>query len=128
MDGRKGAADILAKLVHSDINPGSDVEESLNKVPDDEEEDINVDDFGIWIDPIGMEVETLKKDDLKKLMILVVFFSSIFSDGTNNYIKGQDERDAENLKNTDIVPRGLPVVTVLIGIFSKKTGQFIIFI
>jgi len=95
LDGRKGAADILAKLVHSDINPGSDVEESLNKVPDDEEEDINVDDFGIWIDPI---------------------------DGTNNYIKGQDERDAENLKNTDIVPRGLPVVTVLIGIFSKKTG------
>ena len=121
MDGRKGAADILAKLVHSDINPGSDVEESLDKVPDDEEEDINVDDFGIWIDPIGMEVETLRKDDLKELMILN-FFSSIFSDGTNNYIKGQDERDAENLKNTDIVPRGLPVVTVLIGIFSKKTG------
>ena len=76
MDGRKGAADILAKLVHSDINPGSDVEESLNKVPDDEEEDINVDDFGIWIDPIGMEVETLKKDDLKKLMILVFFLQS----------------------------------------------------
>ena len=75
MDGRKGAADILAKLVHSDINPGSDVEESLNKVPD-EEEDINVDDFGIWIDPIGMEVETLKKDDLKKLMILVFFLQS----------------------------------------------------
>ena len=76
MDGRKGAADILAKLVHSDINPGSDVEESLNKVPDDEEEDINVDDFGIWIDPIGMEVETLKKDDLKKLMILDFFLQS----------------------------------------------------
>ena len=75
MDGRKGAADILAKLVHSDINPGSDVEESLNKVPD-EEEDINVDDFGIWIDPIGMEVETLKKDDLKKLMILDFFLQS----------------------------------------------------
>ena len=73
MDGRKGAADILAKLVHSDINPGSDVEESLNKVPDDEEEDINVDDFGIWIDPIGMEVETIKKDDLKELMISVIF-------------------------------------------------------
>ena len=51
-----------------------------------------------------------------------VFFSLIFSDGTNNYIKGQDERDAENLKNKDIVPRGLPVVTVLIGVFSKKTG------
>ena len=75
MDGRKGAADILAKLVHSDISPGSDVEESLNKVPDDDEDDLNVDDFGIWIDPIGMEVETLKKDDLKKLMILVFFFN-----------------------------------------------------
>ena len=49
-------------------------------------------------------------------------FSLNFSDGTNNYIKGQDERDAENLKNKDIVPRGLPVVTVLIGVFSKKTG------
>ena len=48
--------------------------------------------------------------------------SVFFSDGTNNYIKGQDERDAENLKNKDIVPRGLPVVTVLIGVFSKKTG------
>ena len=120
MDGRKGAADILAKLVHSDINPGSDVEESLNKVPDDDEDDINLDDFGIWIDPIGMVVGFFwvffgNKKDYR-------VFSSIFSDGTNNYIKGQDERDAENLKNKDIVPRGLPVVTVLIGVFSKKTG------
>ena len=52
LDGRQGAADILAKLVHSDISPSDvKIEESLAKVPD--EDDINVDDYGIWIDPIG---------------------------------------------------------------------------
>merc|ERR1711976_376377 len=95
LDGRQGAADILAKLVHSDISPDDvKIEEGLSKVPDDE--DISVDDFGIWIDPI---------------------------DGTNNYIKGRDERDANNLKTQDIVSKGLPVVTVLIGVSTKYTNR-----
>ena len=51
LDGRQSAADILAKLVHSDISPTDDIEESLKKVPD--EDDFNIDDYGIWIDPIG---------------------------------------------------------------------------
>ena len=47
---------------------------------------------------------------------------ALFTDGTNNYIKGKDEIDAQKLKNDDIVAKGLPVVTVLIGVFSKQTG------
>ena len=45
-----------------------------------------------------------------------------FSDGTNNYIKGKDEIDAQKLINDEIVSKGLPVVTVLIGVFNKQTG------
>ena len=57
LDGRQGAADILAKLVHSDISPDDvKIEEGLSKVPDDE--DISVDDFGIWIDPIGIAIDS----------------------------------------------------------------------
>ena len=56
LDGRQSAADILAKLVHSDISPTDDIEESLKKVPD--EDDFNIDDYGIWIDPIGKFVFT----------------------------------------------------------------------
>ena len=44
------------------------------------------------------------------------------SDGTNNYIRGKDEVDAEKIQNEEIVAKGLPVVTVLIGVFSKQTG------
>ena len=46
-----------------------------------------------------------------------------FLDGTNNYIKGRDERDANNLKTQDIVSKGLPVVTVLIGVSTKYTNR-----
>lgn len=56
---------------------------------------IAIDDLGIWIDPI---------------------------DGTNNYIRGKDEADAIKIQSDDICARGLPVVTVLIGVFSKSTG------
>ena len=48
---------------------------------------------------------------------------SFFLDGTNNYIKGRDERDANNLKTQDIVSKGLPVVTVLIGVSTKYTNR-----
>ena len=52
LDGRQGAADILAKLVHSEIMPGDkNIEIDLEKVPDDSQLDVS--DFGIWIDPIG---------------------------------------------------------------------------
>ena len=112
LDGRQGAADILAKLVHSDISPDDvKIEEGLSKVPDDE--DISVDDFGIWIDPIG---KTLYWRRMLRSKDFMWEFHLWFLDGTNNYIKGRDERDANNLKTQDIVSKGLPVVTVLIGV------------
>ena len=55
----------------------------------------SIEDLGIWIDPI---------------------------DGTNNYVGGKDETAALKIETDDIVARGLPVVTVLIGVFSKSTG------
>ena len=121
LDGRQGAADILAKLVHSDISPEDvKIEEGLSKVPDDE--DISVDDFGIWIDPIGTTINQTNNVcyDRKILCEKNHFW---FLDGTNNYIKGRDERDANNLKTQDIVSKGLPVVTVLIGVSTKYTNR-----
>lgn len=54
--------------------------------------------------------------------IISTSFKLFVSDGTNNYIKGKDEIDAQKLQNDDIVSKGLPVVTVLIGVFNKQTG------
>ena len=93
LGGRKSAADILAKLVHFEVKPEASVEDTLTFIP--ENAGFDIEDLGIWIDPI---------------------------DGTNNYIKGKDEIDAQKLQNDDIVAKGLPVVTVLIGVFSKQTG------
>lgn len=61
LNGRQGAADILAKLVHSEVSPDDDKSDSkLDLVPDNEE-NFNVDDLGIWIDPIGKRNITLIK-------------------------------------------------------------------
>ena len=87
LDGDRVAADLLAKEVHTqsshDIN-----EPELDGVPDSD-----VQDLGIWIDPI---------------------------DGTNHYIKGKNTEP----ESTDLVLRkGLGIVTVLIGVFDRKTGH-----
>jgi hypothetical protein len=45
------------------------------------------------------------------------------ADGTNNYIRGRDERDAQRIQDDEVVSNGLPVVTVLIGVFSRSSGN-----
>ena len=75
LDGRQGAADILAKLVHSDISPEDvKIEEGLSKVPDDE--DISVDDFGIWIDPIGTTINPIILAMIERFYIKISFLIS----------------------------------------------------
>ena len=71
LDGRKNAADLLAKEVHSPVPPwdniakdsnytssiNEDVErwllEDLAAVPNEQENNFTAQDFAIWIDPIG---------------------------------------------------------------------------
>ena len=75
LDGRQGAADILAKLVHSDISPEDvKIEEGLSKVPDDE--DISVDDFGIWIDPIGTTINPIIHAMIERFYMKISFLIS----------------------------------------------------
>ena len=75
LDGRQGAADILAKLVHSDISPEDvKIEEGLSKVPDDE--DISVDDFGIWIDPIGTTINQIMYAMIERFYMKISFLIS----------------------------------------------------
>ena len=58
LDGRQSAADLLAKEVHSEHSYHGIGHELLEQVPEDL---FNVDNLGIWIDPIG-ELLKLKKD------------------------------------------------------------------
>ena len=58
LDGRPSAADLLAKEVHSSHSYHGIGHELLEQVPEDL---FNVDNLGIWIDPIG-ELLKLKKD------------------------------------------------------------------
>ena len=55
LDKNKEAADLLSLLVHSSVSSWSsgtmDCEQELQEIP--EEFNIDVDDLGIWIDPIG---------------------------------------------------------------------------
>ena len=71
LDGRKVAADLLAKEVHSSIQPwnesdkctagnsstnkflGKSIAEDLSAVPDEDGKEFTVKDLAIWIDPIG---------------------------------------------------------------------------
>jgi len=93
LDGNEAAADILAKVVHSEFSEESEVAnllgEKFTELPDEEGD---VSDLGIWIDPI---------------------------DGTNQYIRGQEVQPPEDL----LERKGLGVVTILIGVFSRTTGQ-----
>jgi len=96
LDGNEAAADILAKVVHSEFSEcESEVAKLLGDkfadLPDDEGD---VSDLGIWIDPI---------------------------DGTNQYIRGKEEQPPEDL----LERKGLGVVTILIGVFSRTTGQVV---
>ncbi len=50
LDGRQSAADLLAKEVHSEYSYHGVGHELLEQVPEDQ---FNVDNLGIWIDPIG---------------------------------------------------------------------------
>ena len=68
LDGRKVAADLLAKEVHSSVPPWKDQSEATNEkscknavedlvnVPDEEGIEFKADDLAIWIDPIGSYV------------------------------------------------------------------------
>lgn len=67
--------------------------DQVDDIPEDCQ--LELEDIGIWIDPI---------------------------DGTNNYVRGKDEVDAIRIQRDDVVSKGLPVVTVLIGVYSKRTG------
>jgi len=95
LDGNESAADILAKVVHSEFSEDENVTKLLGdkfgELPDDEGD---VSDLGIWIDPI---------------------------DGTNQYIRGKEEQPPEDL----LERKGLGVVTILIGVFSRTTGQVV---
>jgi len=104
LDGRKVAADLLAKEVHSSVPPWNNQSEAINEkccknavedlvnVPDEEGIEFRADDLAIWIDPI---------------------------DATNNYIRG---KDSEKICSDVIQSRGLAVVTVLIGVYNRNTG------
>ena len=68
LDGRKVAADLLAKEVHSSVPPWKDqldaenekscknAVEDLVNVPDEEGNEFRADDLAIWIDPIGLYI------------------------------------------------------------------------
>ena len=82
LDGRKVAADLLAKEVHSSVPPWKDQSEATNEkscknavedlvnVPDEEGIEFKADDLAIWIDPIGSYV--VKKIVKNSLLIFLV--------------------------------------------------------
>jgi hypothetical protein len=47
----------------------------------------------------------------------------LFSDGTNNYIRETVSTDSDLDFSNSLERRGLAVVTVLIGVFNKTSGQ-----
>ena len=50
---------------------------------------------------------------------LIICFIFLQTDATNNYIRG---KDSEQICSDVIQSRGLAVVTVLIGVYNRKTG------
>ena len=52
LDNNRVAADLLSKQVHCDTSElAEEIRLDLQQIPDDDS--INIDDLGIWIDPIG---------------------------------------------------------------------------
>eukprot|EP00094_Tigriopus_californicus_P002937 TCALIF_02831-PA protein Name:"Similar to Inpp1 Inositol polyphosphate 1-phosphatase (Mus musculus)" AED:0.09 eAED:0.09 QI:155/0.8/0.83/1/0.8/0.83/6/117/386 len=97
LDRNQVAADLLSKQVHFDTSQLSDdVQADLKQVPDS---NFNVDGLGIWIDPI---------------------------DSTNNYITGCSQVSRAVIGDQEIVSKGLQVVTVLIGVYDRHTGEPVI--
>jgi inositol polyphosphate 1-phosphatase len=140
LDGRQSAADLLAKEVHSENSYYGVGHELIDQVPEDQ---FNVDNLGIWIDPIG-ETTKRPKDFFSKLILQNGFanfyFKNIYfrclishystcirfrflADGTNNYIRGGTPVDGDIDYSDTFQTRGLPVVTVLIGVFDRNTGK-----
>ncbi|CAK8684753.1 unnamed protein product [Clavelina lepadiformis] len=89
LDGNQNAARLLAECAHTSIDEASLDEASLKKLQDCE---LNVDELGIWIDPI---------------------------DATSQYVKGIDNAIPNK---HGIYNRGLECVTVLIGAYDILTG------
>ena len=82
---------------------------------------INTEDLGIWIDPIG---EFLKRNSLPETFFYI--FLVLFKDSTNNYIYGDSITEMSVAGDRVMVSKGLHVVTVLIGVYNKSNGQPIV--
>lgn len=100
LDGNSIVAKLLAENVHADTSAlAEDVASDLGKLPE-KSSSLPVEDFGIWIDPI---------------------------DSTSNYIRGNRLGDEPTSAGDRMMTsKGLNVVTVLIGVFSMKSGQPVI--
>jgi len=95
LDGNEAAADILAKVVHSEFSEESEVAKLL-----------------------GDRFQELP-DEEGDVSDLGIWIDPI--DGTNQYIRGQEVQPPEDL----LERKGLGVVTILIGVFSRTTGQVV---
>ncbi len=103
LDNHRAAADLLSEQVHADTSKlADDLAADLDRLPEQGQGLLDMDDLGIWIDPI---------------------------DSTSNYIKGDrvgDPGGDDPPYDEQMVRRGLGVVTVLIGVFSKTSGRPIV--
>ncbi|KMQ91776.1 inositol polyphosphate 1-phosphatase-like protein [Lasius niger] len=111
------AAELLAAEVHKDVQL-SDVPIML-EIPTDF--DINVDDLGIWIDPIGKARLKKKYKSWTVLCLIMHTCGAIrgtFVDSTADYISATEVVDEQ----TGLHLSGLRCVTVLIGAYKKSTG------
>lgn len=98
LDGNRIAAKLLAENVHADTSAlPEDIVKDLGQLPE-KSNSLPIEDFGIWIDPI---------------------------DSTANYIRGNRE-EPTSPGDQVMTSTGLSVVTVLIGVFSMKSGQPVI--
>ena len=84
MDGNSIVAKLLAENVHADTSAlGEDVVSDLGKLPE-KSSSLPVEDFGIWIDPIG-EIVLLELDQFEEFnfnfqeMIICTYLPLILS-------------------------------------------------
>ena len=126
LDGNHDAAKLLAKAVHQTYT--MDTDQRLK----DNQSEVCIDDFGIWIDPIGVFTYFQNFSNLSFIhenflaqthscsIIFAIAFISTFidTDSTAQYIHGYDSVQAEG----SVYKEGLQCVVVLIGAYSLKTG------
>ena len=98
------AAELLATEVHKKVSL-----DNIHTKKPGEDFVIDLKDVGIWIDPIGTII-------IRKHPIFTLFL-----DSTAEYINGVEEVDVSG-----ITISGLKCVTVLIGVYDKKSGLPII--